>query len=80
MIDGYTNREVQEWRRIREINYLHYCLNTKEGDRKSKYEYMQLKGDPTEEELAEMKKQEEEEDVKRYYETIQYYHKNGIDF
>lgn len=51
MMRAYEDRQIDEWKRIRSLEYTIYCALTEEGKRVSIYEYMPLAGDPSEEEV-----------------------------
>lgn len=52
MIKAYDEKLNDQWKIGRSLEYLVYCLMTKEGERVSIFEYKPLPGDPTKEEVA----------------------------
>lgn len=55
-IKGYEQRQNDQWKISRALQYTVYCCVTDECKRVSIYEYMPLPGDPTKEEIAELNK------------------------
>lgn len=78
MVRGYDERELAEYRRIRLLRYDQYCLNTKESDRVSMEEWMPLDGDPTPEEMEEIKQEMDRQKEAEYYNAIAYYEQHGV--
>lgn len=63
IIEGFRKRETEAWQRARFQSYIIYCSVTDENKRKSIYDFMELDGDPTPEELAEIERREAETQI-----------------
>lgn len=66
-IEAYNIRENEAWQRTRLQAYIVYCSVTDENKRVPIYQFLELDGDPTPEEIAEQEKNQVDRDVATYY-------------
>jgi hypothetical protein len=57
MLRSYEERLNDQWKQTREIVYMIYCSVSEAKGRESIFEFMPLPGDPTPEEIKQMKMQ-----------------------
>lgn len=72
MIKGFNLRENEAWKRLRFSAYITYCTSTDVNKRVPIYQFLELNGDPSPEEIAQIESKQaarEEQELIAAYET-----------